>query len=186
MNEGYHRRVKLLPYERLTLRTSESPDVVVARLEKLVAVGHFFLTNPPEPFRGTVDGRHFKIARVLGTVLGLRHRNSWQPVIVGEIVPAVDGAEVRVVMRLHALVAVFTALWFAGVLSGVAVFASKVARDGFGAAGGGLLGPCAMAAFGYALVSWSFWSEVRRAKALLRDGLGWAEVRPSNRLVRSS
>jgi hypothetical protein len=177
--------VKVLPYERLTLRTSEPPDAVVARLEKMVAKGWFFWTNPPQPFRGRITGRHFELVRLLGTVLGLRKRNSWQPVIIGDAVPAVDGTEVRVRMRPHAFVAVFTGAWFAGVLWGVAWFLSIVVRDGFDAAGGGLLGTCAMAGFGYALVSWSFWSEVKRARAILCAGLGCAELPPSNRLVRS-
>lgn len=178
--------MKVVPHERLTLRSSESPEAVLARLEKIVAHGWFFLKNPPQPFRGTVSGRHFKIVRLLETFMGLRKRNSWQPVIVGDVVPAADGTEVRVVMRPHAVVAVFTALWFAAVLSGVGWFLRIAFRDGLEASGGGLLGTCAMAAFGYALVSWSFWSEVNRAKGLLREGLGCTEVRGSNRLVRST
>ncbi len=176
--------MKLLPYERLTLRTSEAPEAVVARLAKMVAVGWFFLKNPSQPFRGTLAGRHFKIVRLLGTFLGLRYRNSWQPVIVGEIVPAPAGTEVRVKMRLHAFVAVFTAAWFAGLFFGLGLWLWTVLRRGFDAVGPGILVGCAMGFFAYALISFSFWSEVKKARALLREGLSCREIEGPNRLVR--
>lgn len=178
--------MKLLPYERLNLRTSESPEAVVTRLDKMVAPGWFFLRNPPQPFRGTISGRHFKIARLLGTFLGLRYRNSWQPVIVGEVAAMAEGTEVRIRMRLHAFVAVFTALWFAFLLSFIAISLSIALRRGFDAAVPGLLVACGMGAVAYSLVSFSFWSEVKKARALLREGLKCGEVEGPNRLVRPS
>jgi hypothetical protein len=36
----------------------------------------------------------------------------------------------------------------------------------------------------YSLVSFSFWSEVRKAKAALRDGLGCSEIDGRKSLVR--
>ncbi len=80
--------MKLLPYTQLTLRSDLSPEEVEAKLAQVVHVGWWSLGPLPEPFRGSVQGRHFKVVRVLGTVLGLRSRNSFQPVIIGDIAPA--------------------------------------------------------------------------------------------------
>lgn len=172
----------MLPHERLTLRTSDAPDAVVARLAKMVAVGWFFRKNPPQAFRGTLAGRRFKIVRLLGTFLGFRYRNSWQPVIVGEILPAPEGTEVRVTMRLHAFVAAFTALWFAFVLSFLVILLRTGLERGLAAVAHGLLGDCLMALLAYAVVSFS---EAKKARALLREGLGCHEIEGANRLVRS-
>ena len=100
--------MRFLPFERLTLRSESPPEVVEAKLAALVATAWFSLTPPPEPFRGSVRGRHFKVVRVLGTIVGLPTRNAWQPLIVGDIAPAAGGTEVRVRMRLRANMAAGT------------------------------------------------------------------------------
>ncbi len=176
--------MRVLPYERLTLRTSESPEAVASRLETLVAVGWFFLKNPPQPFRGTINGRRFKIVRLLGTFLGLRYHNSWQPVILGEIAPASEGTEVRVKMRPNAFVAAFTALWFGLLVVFLASSIGIALSRGFEAAAPLMLAVCGMGLLGYTLMSVAFWSEVKKARALLREGLRCGEGGGSNRLVR--
>jgi hypothetical protein len=182
--------VRFLPFERLTLRSDSPPDVVEARLTRMVATAWFSVTAPPEPFRGSVRGRHFKFVRVLGTFLGLPTRNSWQPVIVGDIVPVSGGTEVRVRMRLQAFVGGFTAFWFGALLFGGAMLLRAALLEGFGpsgrarGAGVGLAVVGAMLLAGYALVSVSFWTEVRKARRALREGLGCRDEEPGNRLVR--
>jgi hypothetical protein len=57
-------------FERLTLRSDDPPEVVQAKLVTLVATKWFSLRPPPRPFRSCVQGRHFKVVRVLGTILG--------------------------------------------------------------------------------------------------------------------
>lgn len=160
--------MKLLPFERLNLRTSESPEAIVARLDRMVAPNWFCLKDPPQPFLGTLNSRRFKIVRTLLTLLRLRYWNLCQPLIVGEIVPVAEGTEVRAKMRLHAFVAVSGALWLAFDLAICVVIAFRV---GFAAGAPALLIGCGMAACAYALVSISFWSEVKKARALLREGL---------------
>jgi len=186
--------VRLLPFERLTLRTESPPDVVAAKLAKLVATGWYLLTTPPEPFRGSVRGRHFKIVRVLGTFLGLPFHNSWQPVIVGDVVSAPGGTEIRVRMRLSALAGTFTALWFSGFFWGAGLLLRVGLAEGFGpsftngreaaGAGVGLAVIGAMVLAGYAGVSVAFWTEVKKARSALREGLGCRDVDSRNRLLR--
>ncbi len=187
--------MRLLPFERLTLRTDSPPDVVEAKLANLVATRRFSLTAPPEPFRGSIRGRHFKVVRVLGTFLGLPTYNSWQPVIEGDFVPVPGGTEVRVRMRLSAFVGAFTAFWFGGLLWGAGMLLKAGLTEGFGpstarngreaaGAGVGLAFIGAMVLAGYALVSVSFWTEVKKARRALREGLGFGDEEPGNRLMR--
>jgi hypothetical protein len=123
--------MRLLPFHRLTLRTASPPEVVEAKLRTLIAAPRLF-GRPAEPFRGWIEGRHFKITRVLGTFLGLPYRNSWLPVIIGDIAPAADGTEIRVRMRLQTFAGVFTAVWFGFLLCFVGGLLWMGSTQGFG------------------------------------------------------
>lgn len=186
--------MRLLPIDRVTLRTTSPPEVVEAKLRALIAAPRLF-GRPAEPFRGWIEGRHFKITRVLGTFLGLPYRNSWQPVIIGDIAPTAEGTEIRARMRLQTFVGVFTAVWFGFLVCFVGAmlwaaatqgFGPSIGRDGRaqGGAGVGLAVAFGMGLFAYSLVRVSFWSEVRKAKAALREGLGCSEIEGHRSLVR--
>src|SRR5438105_2783501 len=84
----------------------------------MITPRRFYLKRPPQPFRGSVRGSHFKVIRVLGMFV----RNSFQPVVVGDIAQGPVGTEIRVRMRLHAGVATFMAIWFGLLLIGAGVF----------------------------------------------------------------
>ncbi len=188
--------MRLLPYERLTLFVEAAPDVVAARLVTMVATGWFSLGRSSQPLRGSVQGMHFKVVRVLGTFLGLPYHNAWRPVLVGDIVPVPNGAAVRVRMRLQAFVAVFMVVWFGALLcfAALMLWAGLIGDHGFGpyrrdgaqflGAGVGLVVIGGMTLAGYLLMSVSFWSEARKARALLVEGLGCRETDGQNRLVR--
>ena len=182
--------MRLLPFERLTLRTDSSPEAVEAKLASLVATTWYSPSPPPEPFRGSVQGRHFKVVRVLETVRGLPTYNAWQPLIIGDIAPVAGGTRVRVRMRLRAPVGAFMAFWFGGLLWGAAMILRAGLLEGFGpsghaaGAGVGLAFVGALMLAGHALMSVSFWAEVKRALRALSEGLGCPEAEPVNRLVR--
>src|SRR5205823_9628728 len=114
------------------------------------------------------QGMHFKIRRILG------YGNSFQPVVIGDIAPgAFGGSEVRVRMRLQALVIAFMVVWF-GFLSIIAVafvVQSARRRDAHATGDFGFFGGLAMfagmALFMYGLTSAGFWYEVKKAKSLL-------------------
>ncbi|ABS27850.1 hypothetical protein Anae109_3670 [Anaeromyxobacter sp. Fw109-5] len=121
---------------------------------------------------------------------GLPRHNSWQPVILGDIAPFAGGTEVRVKMRLSLLVGAFMALWF-GVLLTVAVIFLRVGfAEGFGPSGRaagvgvGLAVVGGMMLTGYSLMSFFFWTEVRKARRILCEALGCREVEAVKRLVR--
>jgi hypothetical protein len=160
--------VKALPYSRLTFRTASPAEVIAQRIVAIVATRRDWLTAPEEPFQGVVRGSHFKIQRVPGTF----KRFSFFPVITGDIVQGVSGADVDVRFRLEAGDAVFMILWF-GFVAYLTVDA--VARRDTEQWRGTLAIVAAMATFGYGWMALSFWAQVRKARSLLRDALGLAE-----------
>jgi hypothetical protein len=163
--------VYFLPFERLALFSEDPPEVVAARISAMVAAQRFYWTRPPHPFQGSVCGTHFKFVRVLGPLW----RNSWRPVIVGDLVRVPGGTEVRVRMRLQWLVGVFTALWFAGwtAMAAAVVWSCLTRNPGSrGACGAdGIALACGISLFFYLLVGASFWIEAKRARVLLCDRL---------------
>ncbi len=176
-----------LPYTKMTLWTELRPHEAAARLRRIVSVNWFTLTPPPEPFRGRLDGMHFKIVRVLGWI----HRNSFQPVLVGQILPSAGGTAICLRMRLHAFVAAFMAFWFGGLVLGATMMLRAAMRHGLhpGSANPssivGLLIVGGMMLAGYLLVNLSFWSEVKRARQILCEALECTESVPAQPLVRT-
>jgi hypothetical protein len=108
-------------------------------------------------------------------------RNSFRPVVIGDIVPAPNGTEVRVRMRLQAAVAAFMTVWFGGLLIGAGALVRQAMTHGFchdlggksgAGVGGALAGVGGMALLGYLLMSAGFWSEVKKVRVLLREQIG--------------
>jgi hypothetical protein len=186
--------MRLFPFERLSLRADSPPEAVEAKLADLVGQRRFTFRPPPEPFVGTVRGRHFKVVRVRRTVRGLRARSSSSPVVIGDIVPAHAGAEIRVRIRLSVASIVFAAFWFGALLLIAGALLTKGLREGFGrlpasrgrettGAGGALLFVLAMIVMGYTIVTVSYRTEARLVREALCEGLGCRELQP-NRLLR--
>lgn len=174
----------LLPFQRMTLYSDNTPEVVGARLAKMVAVGGFQKKRPSEPFVRSIVGTHFKVERVLGTFFGLPARNSFQPVIIGDIARVANGTEIQVRMRLQVLVAVLVAIWF-GALFFEAAPLVWGGKSGLWPVNLERLRPFGvMVLFGYVLMSVAFWTEVKKARVLLAEGLGCRESQPQKRLVR--
>jgi hypothetical protein len=173
--------VRLIPYERLVLHTESPPEVVTSRLATMVAVRWFYVGQPLEPFRGSIQGTHFKITRDLG----LLWRNSWRPVVLGDIAAGPAGTEVRLRFRLSVLAGTFTAAWFGALLVGAAAMARNGLREGGGLTSGLLvLAVMGIPAYlSYLLTSLSFWEEVTKARTLLSNGLGCSESKVMKRPV---
>jgi hypothetical protein len=186
--------VKFLPYLRLTLYTDNTPEAVGERFASIVSARRFYLKLPAEPFVGSIRGGHFKVVPVLRSTSGRPRRNSWRPVVVGDIVRVPNGTEVRVRMRIPIQAAAFMLLWFGSLLAIAILVLWKGQRGGLAAPntrhGGrdGGLGVVAiiggMLAFGYLLMSVAFWTEAGKTKTVLLEALGCREARAQNRLTR--
>jgi hypothetical protein len=175
----------LVPFQRMTLHSASTPEVVGARLAKMVAAGGFQKKRPSEPFVGSIVGTHFEIERVLGTLFGVPARNSFQPVIIGDIARVANGTEIQVRMRLQLLVAALVAIWFGALFFEAAPLVWSGIRDGsWPVSLEGLRPYGVMVVFGYVLMSVAFWTDVKKARLLLAEGLGCRESQPQKRLVR--
>ncbi len=98
--------LKFLPYTKLTIRTTKSPEEVVNLLQA-------HLNNNPAFFEGYVDDYKFDIHKKMSRF----ERNSFVPIIKGNIDRYPWGTEIRLTIRLHLAVAIFL-LWFSiGTLS---------------------------------------------------------------------
>lgn len=100
--------MKFLPYKQITILTAKSPDEAVNIL-------HSHLDSNSPFFTGNVDGYRFVIHRKMGRF----ERNSFVPIIKGNIENHPQGAEIKLIIRLHLAVAVFLACFSAGVLYSV-------------------------------------------------------------------
>lgn len=159
------------------------------RLRRLIAPPGFALVVPRQPLRGTFDGARFKVTRVLGSFLGLEFRNSWQPVVLGEISGDDGGSAVVLRLRPHLAVALFTSLWLAGIWAGTgAIFLGMLNGRAHASSPSAMLaGVLAMLALAVGVplaMLASFWSEASAARRILSEALE-AEP-PALRARRSS
>lgn len=153
--------MRVIPYRTLRFETAAPPETVISLLKSRVwEVGPLKLGRTEQPFRGRVTGDGFKISRQI------RYRNSFLPVLIGTLRRSGSGTEVAVVMRMHLVVAAFSAFWLAGVLSALVGITSSHGPLGATLAIAGML------VFGLALVGFSFGIEASKAEALLTELLG--------------
>ncbi len=101
----------LLPFENLKITTDLSFSKVLQRLDEVVDSPRIFRMMPPfgppppKPYEGTIYGKTFKISRII------RGRNSFLPLIEGEIYPQPFGCYININMSLHKIVLVFMIFW---------------------------------------------------------------------------
>jgi hypothetical protein len=97
---------KILPFESYTITTKLTPAQIN---EKLIGCVRINGARPPnnttKEFRGTVHPFHFKIERIL------TYRNSFQPVIQGQVYQGLNESTIHVTMRPFIGVIVFMCFW---------------------------------------------------------------------------
>lgn len=187
LNAMYTSGVRLLPYERVTFRCEDRPEVVEARVATLLEEPATFSSIPPaDEFQGSIHGKHFELTRVFDDFFGLPSTHPFRPVIVGEVAKVPGGAEVRIRIRLALGEAVFLTCWFGGFLLGLGMALWVGVTEGFRQTeAGGAVAICGgVVLVVYSLMSLSFWTQANKARAALRDRLGCREAETANRLVR--
>ncbi len=101
---------KFLPYERLKIGTSLSCQEALQRLENVVEPRRFrFLRIGVKPYQGKIEGLRFEVSRIIG------YRNSFLPMIKGEIQTGTHDCSICISMRPHVFVLVFMLHWLGGV-----------------------------------------------------------------------
>jgi len=115
----------LLPFEKFKITTTLTFSKVLQRLDEVVDTPKIFRMvipfgpPPPKPYEGTINGKTFKISRIISG------RNSFLPFIQGEIHPQPFGCVIDINMSLHKIVMIFMIfwLWFTGSIGIFALFA---------------------------------------------------------------
>ena len=154
--------MKYLPFENFVLTTNLSVEEVRNRLANNIDAK----INTLEPYEGSIVNNTFKIQRVI------TYRNSFLPVITGEISQARGMTEIKIEMRPVLFVLIFMGMWLGTV--GIACIVILVAtiltfpdifQQGFSPAS---LIPFGMFIFGYLLVTLGFKYESSTSKEFLK------------------
>lgn len=100
--------MRILPYHRLTLKTSDSVMEIIHRLEAHIEAPKIWeWRRSPDhaPYCGTISPDGFNIRRVID------YRNSFLPQIRGRFEPLPDGTTVHITLSLHPIVSSFLLFW---------------------------------------------------------------------------
>ena len=99
---------------RVTFETSLTPEEVTHCLrQQITAPARPLIDRRTQHFQGTFDGGRFQMMRIV------RGRNSFNPVVTGQLSPVAGGTRIEARLRMHPLVI--------GILAIFAVVASRVA-----------------------------------------------------------
>lgn len=165
----------LVPFCRLTLETSLSPEACANLLREQIARQSWTGRLQPSgasgpPFRGWVTPRKFKILRNPG------RRDGWQPVVIGRMKPTANGTRIRIRMRL--MIPGYLAAVALHLLTTAFAIAVIVAFVHEGRPFGLLV--LAVYVLGLALVLRSFWAEAMYAQRFLLSLFGEPEAETSS------
>jgi hypothetical protein len=110
----------ILPFEKYTLISDLSIDEIIKRLEKNIDLDNtprFFGINSSsgKPYKGKCSENTFSITRVIN------YRNSFLPLIKGEISVYLNETRINITMRPTLPVLIFASIWL-GIVGIVAVF----------------------------------------------------------------
>lgn len=169
--------MKLLPYDNLTLHSPLSPADVIARVKSVTTqTGSTFIywgLSIPDGYIGSVNENSFSIS------FHRRFRkNSFRPVINGEVEPGIGGSIIKLKMRMSLFVVIFLAIWFALALAACAFALAQffANTEAFSVDSLDLLIPVGMVALFYAVILISFHGGVKKTRATLESLLQAREV----------
>ncbi|BAZ39832.1 hypothetical protein NIES4101_57890 [Calothrix sp. NIES-4101] len=99
--------MKFLPYEGLIIYSQLSQESAIQKLIDVVdsSSNQNFRSSAIKPYRGEIIGYKFKIRRIIN------YRNSFLPVIQGEIKSVREGCCIDLKIRLNLIVICFTFVW---------------------------------------------------------------------------
>jgi hypothetical protein len=161
---------KYLPFEHYVLTSRLSVDEVKSRLaaniEPKKSFGFsMYNSSPNKPYEGKISGNTFTISRIIN------YRNSFLPVITGDISSFHGKTQIKVKMQPETFVLIFMSLWLGIVglvclgivLAGLFQF-RQVLQNGFSPM---ILIPFGMLLFGCLLTTFAFKPESKKSKDFL-------------------
>ncbi len=156
-----------MPLYRFHIESSLSTQVVLVRIHGLVRETPTFWASLKEqfgsrpdnapPFIGKVEGDTFHIRR------DIRYRNSFLPLVRGQVAASRLGTRINITMSLHPLVTIFILFWLGGVGFGGFAAAHTNPKQA--------IIPLGMFIFGIVLTFGGFFPEAFKARRLLEQSL---------------
>jgi hypothetical protein len=103
--------MKFLPYEHLKIKSALSSQEVLKRLNNVIEPKRYLrlFGTREKPYEGKAEGEHFEVSRIIG------YRNSFLPMINGDIQTDINGCTIYISMRPHILVIAFMVFWLGSV-----------------------------------------------------------------------
>jgi hypothetical protein len=155
---------KLLPFETLVYHSTLSREDLITRLENEIEAEKpfkfgVFNRSYSKPYIGKIQCNTFEIKRVID------YRNSFLPIIKGQIQTHTNGSKIDVKMNLVGIVKFFMIFWLAGVLlSCLVTIYDVVVKNGFDDESGFFMFiPFLMLIFGAVMVSVGFKVESKKS-----------------------
>lgn len=155
---------KLLPFEKLVYHSILNKEELITHFQNEIEAEKSFgfgahRSSYSKPYIGKFYLNRFEIKRVVN------YRNSFLPVIKGEIKDGINGAKISVKMGLADFVKAFMILWLGAVSFGcIGALYSLIFTDTVNSeAGFFIFIPFAMLLFGLGMVSFGFKAESQRS-----------------------
>ena len=161
---------KFYPFENYTLTTKLSGEEVLKRIEQNIVPkqkfsSRLFGRNTPKPYEGVISENAFTISRIID------YRNSFLPVITGNISSYPGQTQVNIKMRPFRFVLFFMGFWIGSlglVCVGILLYGSfhlkQLSANGFSPVS---LIPFFMFTAGYLMLTLSFKYESKKSKSFL-------------------
>jgi len=166
--------MKIYPKNTFQINSTLSASEIFSTLDAVVGPPKWFRlwSSDGKKYQGVFSYSDFKIWRIIS------YRNSFLPIVEGQITPSPSGSRISITMRLHRFVAAFMFIWFGGVSIGLVTF-SIAAMRGRMEPLPGLFIPLGMLLFGLVMTSGAFWLEANKTKAFLLETLKGVERQPT-------
>ena len=157
--------MNFLPYENYYLKTKLTPHQVALLLQKnIIARSRDIFrsnTNTTRPYEGYIDRNIFEVSRIIN------YRNSFLPIIKGQVYSENGGSSIHVKMKLHTVVAGFMLVWMSGLsIALIGVFTKMLVHKKFEP---GIFLVLLMFSLGYGLTIGGFKYESNKSKKHLAE-----------------
>jgi hypothetical protein len=155
--------MNLIPSENYCLTTKLTQHQVVLLLQSNITPRSRDIfrsnTNTTRPYEGYIDSNTFEVSRII------QYRNSFLPIIKGQVNSEKQGSRIHVKMKMHTVVAGFMLVWMSGItIAFLAVLINMLVHKKFEPA---ILFVLLMFAFGYGLTIGGFKYESNKSKMFL-------------------
>lgn len=161
---------KILPFEKLIYRSNLTKEELLAHLQNEIEAEKSFGFGAnnfsySKPYIGKIYNNTFEIKRAIN------YRNSFLPIIKGEIQNDINGSKINVKMSLAEIVKVFMIIWLGGVfIACLATLYTLIFTNGLNSEGRFFMFlPFFMLAIGILMVYFGFKTESKKSEKDLEE-----------------